>query len=80
MFGYQIRLLIEDLKLESTDRVEMVMENLHPGIVVQVAQHFGFTASFSEAPPIVQRNGTEDRILVRCVRGGGKHGHSRIVG
>lgn len=78
MFGYQLRLLVEDLKMPITDRVEMVMEDGHRTAVTVIAERFGFDVSFQEAPKIVQRSGAGPRVLVRCERSS-KHGRQRIL-
>lgn len=64
MFGYQLRLLIEDLSKLITERVSLVFEDMHREVIVEVAMRHGFIVMFSPVHPMLG----EGRIFVSCER------------
>lgn len=50
LFGYQFRLLAEDLGQRITDRVSMTMVDMHRSALVHLATRHGFLVSITPAP------------------------------
>lgn len=62
LFGYQIRLLIEDLKNPLTERISMVIEDINRDVILQIANQLGFLAEFSSLSK------KDTRVMLRCER------------